>query len=366
MPIGAFAAGVFTLFVHIKTTSPERAPLLSRVKGLDLLGFSLFSGFMIMLLLALQWGGVAYAWNSSTVIGLLVGSMAVLGLFIPWQLHMQDDALIPPRLFRAHRNVGLLCATSFFVNGPFQVIIYWLPIWFQAVRGDTPTESGVNYLPTVISDAVMALLGTGIVMKIGWWNPFLLFANALVCLSGGLLSTIYPGISSGHWIGYQILGGTGFALATNLVRHHPRDPASPLILKLTIFANPPFQAQVGMQTSLPQELVPIGSSNLLMFVSTSCSVFLALGQLIFQKRLETNLSAVVTSDLVQKVISAGATNFRALVPDSELTAVVKAYGKACTQVFVSSLPFPPCLHRDASVDEMTTKSSIKPLTPIPT
>lgn len=95
-----------------------------------------------------------------------------------------------------------------------------------------------------------------------------------------------------------------------------------------------------MQTSLPQELVPIGSSNLLMFVSTSCSVFLALGQLIFQKRLETNLSAVVTSDLVHKVISAGATNFRAMVPDADLTAVVKAYGKSCTQVFVSSFPVP--------------------------
>lgn len=214
--------------MHIKTPSSERVPLLSRVKGLDLLGFSLFSGFMIMLLLALQWGGVSYAWNSSTVIGLLVGSVVVLGLFIPWQLHMQDDALIPPRLFRAHRNVGLLCATSFFVNGPFQVIIYWLPIWFQAVRGDAPTESGVNYLPTVISDAVMALLGTGIVMKIGWWNPFLLLSMALVCLSGGLLSTIYPGISSGHWIGYQILGGTGFALATNLVRNYPREPVSQL------------------------------------------------------------------------------------------------------------------------------------------
>lgn len=323
--------------MHIKTTSSERVPILSRIKGLDLLGFSLFSGFMIMLLLALQWGGVSYAWNSSTIIGLLVGSVVVLGLFIPWQLHMQDDALIPPRLFRAHRNVGLLCAQSFFVNGPFQVIIYWLPIWFQAVRGDTPTESGVNYLPTVISDAVMALLGTGIVMKIGWWNPFLLFANALVCLCGGLLSTIYQGISSGHWIGYQILGGTGFALTTNLVSNYPHEPASHLILNLTAFAKPPFQAQVGMQTSLPQDLVPIGSSNLLMFVSTSCSVFLAVGQLIFQKRLETNLSAVVSSDLVQKVISAGATNFRALVPDADLTAVVKAYGKACTQVFVSSV-----------------------------
>lgn len=172
---------------------------------------------MIMLLVALQWGGVEYAWNSSVIIGLFVGSAVVIGLFIPWQVYRKDDALIPPRLFSAHRNVGLLCVSSFFVNGPFQVIIYWLPIWFQAVQGDTPMESGVDYLPTVVSDAIMALLGTGVIMKIGWWNPFLLFANAMVSICGGLLSTIFPGISSGHWIGYQILGGVGYSLATNLV-----------------------------------------------------------------------------------------------------------------------------------------------------
>lgn len=171
-----------------------------------------------MLLLALQWGGVDYAWDSSVIIGLFVGSGVGMCLFVPWQLHMKDDALIPPRLFQAHRNVGLLCVSSFFINGPFQVIIYWLPIWFQAVRGDTPLESGVNYLPTVVSDAVTAILGSGIVMKIGWWNPFLLFANAAVCLCGGLLTTIYPSIASGHWVGYQILGGVGYSLATNLVR----------------------------------------------------------------------------------------------------------------------------------------------------
>ena len=173
-----------------------------------------------MLLLALQWGGAAYTWDSSVVIGLFVGCGLTLPLFVYWQIRMQDDALIPPRLFKTHRNVGFICASAFFINGPFQVIIYWLPIWFQAVLGVSPTQSGVNYLPTVISDAVMALLGTGAVMKIGWWNPFLLFAEAMVCLSGGLLSTITPAISSGHWIGYQIFGGTGYALATNLVSGH--------------------------------------------------------------------------------------------------------------------------------------------------
>ena len=92
-----------------------------------------------------------------------------------------------------------------------------------------------------------------------------------------------------------------------------------------------------MQTSLPPELAPTGSSNLLMFVSTSCSVFLVIGQALFQKRLDVNLSAVLPSSLVEKIISAGATNFRSIVPASvDLSAVVAAYGKSVTEVFVSN------------------------------
>ena len=74
-----------------------------------------------------------------------------------------------------------------------------------------------------------------------------------------------------------------------------------------------------------------------MFVSTSCSVFLALGQLVFQRRLEVNLSSVAPPDLIKDIISAGATNFRSVLPTStDLHAIVEAYGEAATQAFVSA------------------------------
>jgi hypothetical protein len=126
--------------------------------------------------------------------------------------------IIPPKLFH-NRNVWLICACGFFVNGPFQIIVYWLPIWFQVVLGISPTVSGVRYLPTVIADVLAAVIGAGIVMKVGYWNPFLLFGEAMICLGGGLLTTLYPGISVGHWIGYQIFGGMGYSLATNLISY---------------------------------------------------------------------------------------------------------------------------------------------------
>lgn len=74
-----------------------------------------------------------------------------------------------------------------------------------------------------------------------------------------------------------------------------------------------------------------------MFVSTGCSVFLAIGQLVSQNRLEKNLAVVVLPGLVEKIVSAGATNFRSVIPTSpvDLTAVIQAYGKSRTQVFVT-------------------------------
>lgn len=217
LPVGGAGAVIFFLLVHLKRARTESASLREKMQSMDLLGFVLLASSITMLLLALNWGGGTHAWSSSVVIGLFVGAGLVLALFIPWQLHRKDDALIPPRLFRVNRNPALICGAAFFVNGPFQIIIYWLPIWFQAVLRSSPTQSGINYFPTVIADVLAAFIGSGIVMQLGWWNPFLLFAEAMVCIGGGLLSSIWPDISGAHWIGYQVFGGIGYSLASNLV-----------------------------------------------------------------------------------------------------------------------------------------------------
>ena len=216
LPVGGFAAVLIYFLFHIKSAATEFTPLPHKLKSLDFLGFMLFGGSITMLLLALQFGGSSYAWNSSVVIGLFVGFGTTMAVFVPWQLYLQDSALIPPRLFK-DRNASLICLSSVFVNGPFQTIIYWLPIWFQAVLGVSPEASGIRYLPTVISDALASVIVAKIIMLLGYWNPFLLYAEAMVSLCAGLLTTIHPGISSGHWIGYQIFGGIGYSLASNLV-----------------------------------------------------------------------------------------------------------------------------------------------------
>ncbi|KAH9884989.1 MFS general substrate transporter [Xylariomycetidae sp. FL2044] len=308
LPIGGAAAGLFFALVHIKPAATQDASLRTKLQGLDFVGFILLAVSITMLLLSLQWGGVAYAWSSSVVIGLFVGAALGIALFIPWQIHRKNDALIPPQLFTINRNPALLCIAAFFINGPFQVVIYWLPVWFQGVLGVSATRSGINYFPTVIADVLAAFIGSGLVQVLGWWNPFILLAEAFVSIGGGLLSTLHPTISTSRWIGYQIFGGIGYSLASNL-------------------------SHVAMQSSLPQDLVPIGTSTLLAIISISCAIFVAIGQTVFQTRLEANLGTVLPADAVHQVITSGVTDIGSLVSSAELPVVLQQYSLSITEVF---------------------------------
>ena len=93
---------------------------------------------------------------------------------------------------------------------------------------------------------------------------------------------------------------------------------------------------MGTQASLPAELVPLGATSLLFVISASCAIFLAIGNAIFESQLRKNLEGVVSATLLEKVISTGATHVRSVIPDEYISAVISAYSKSVTQVFVCS------------------------------
>lgn len=91
-----------------------------------------------------------------------------------------------------------------------------------------------------------------------------------------------------------------------------------------------------MQASLPEDLVPMGTTILLTIISTSCAIFLGIGQAIFGDMLASNLAELVDSEVAQKVVSAGVTQVREVVNAADLAAVLRAYSRVITQVLVSS------------------------------
>ena len=110
LPIGGFTAAVVLVLCRIKRSATEEGSFVLKLKKLDGVGFVLIAGSISMLLLVLQFGGTTFAWKSSQIIGLFAGFAVVGILYIFWQLHLQDNALVPPKIF-ANRNSGpILCS----------------------------------------------------------------------------------------------------------------------------------------------------------------------------------------------------------------------------------------------------------------
>jgi hypothetical protein len=130
---------------------------------LDLIGFALFAPSAIQFFLALQYGGNQFAWNSATVIGLFCGSGVNFILFLIWQHFKGEEAMIPLSMIKI-RVVWASCVFMLFFFGMLQIFNYYLPIYFQAVKGATPMLSGVYLLPSILAQLILAVI-SGVASK---------------------------------------------------------------------------------------------------------------------------------------------------------------------------------------------------------
>jgi hypothetical protein len=157
LPAGALAAAAMVV-LHIPEQQKKQNPssLLPRLHHhLDLIGFILFAPAVLMLLLALQFGGEAYPWNSSEVIGLFCGSVAVFVVWFFWNRYRGDEAMIPYSII-SRRDVLASGVYEAFLMSAVYGGIYYLPIYFQAVNNASPMLSGVYLLPMILAQLFMA------------------------------------------------------------------------------------------------------------------------------------------------------------------------------------------------------------------
>ena len=159
LPAGA-AVAVLLFFTSIPsrhTKTEGGLTIIGLLRKLDLVGFALFAPATIQCLLALEWGGVSYAWSDAKIIGLFCGSAGTLAVFIAWEYRIGDQAMIPLSMAR-QRIVWCGCLVVLFFFGAMLNAAYYLPIYFQSVRGATPTLSGVYLLPMIVSQMILAVI----------------------------------------------------------------------------------------------------------------------------------------------------------------------------------------------------------------
>jgi hypothetical protein len=79
---------------------------------MDIPGATMIIGAVVCYTLAVQDGGVTKPWNSSTIIGLLVGFVLIVAAFWLVEYFQNDRALLLPRLMK-DRTMIIGCAFMF-------------------------------------------------------------------------------------------------------------------------------------------------------------------------------------------------------------------------------------------------------------
>ncbi|TDZ21363.1 Efflux pump mlcE [Colletotrichum orbiculare MAFF 240422] len=309
LPVGALSC-VLLAVVHISEQVPKpnfKEFLRDReiLQKFDLVGSAILVGTVTQLLLALHYGGGEYAWNSATVIGLFCGFCATTAFFLVWEQHAGDNALMPLGMFK---NRVFACGSlmNLCLYGFTYITMYFIPIYFQSILGDSPMESGIHMLPSIISAIVFTLLSGVMVSKLGYCLPWAVFASMLTTISCGLMSTWTVTTSTGKWIGYQILLGTGRGLGMQM-------------------------GLVAIQSILPPAQIAMAMTILVFVQGLGAAVLISVGNTVFDSTVVKEIRFNAPNVDAIAVIRAGATVYRTIVPPADLGKVVEAWNVGVQQ-----------------------------------
>jgi hypothetical protein len=278
---------------------------------LDIIGTLILIPTVICLLLALQWGGNQYAWNSSRIIGLFVGFGLLTIIFITSQLYLGDKGILPPRLFR-NRNVLPAMMFAVFFGAAFFALIFYIAIYFQSVQGSSATYSGIQLLPLLISTVLSSIVSGGLISAFGYYTPILMLCMSLFAIGAGLITTYNIDTPFAKWFGYQVLAGSGIGAG--------------------------FQGGiVVVQTVLPLVDVPVGTACIAFFQSLGGSIFISVAQSVFQNGLTTGIDKYTTGINPQLFLHSGATLIRPILTEihreDALEGILQAYVLGLTHCF---------------------------------
>ena len=198
--------GLVGLVVINRVLKLDHQPRHSKI---DFLGSLLIVGGVSLLLVGVQIAGSAARMTPTSWAYVLSGAVLIV-LFCLWEARAAEP-IIPLHLFR--NGVFAVANTIGFVAGivMFGALLF-LPLYFQTVRGISPTQSGLRLLPMLAGVLVTSISSGRAVTKFGRYKTFVVAGTAVLTVAMGLMTTI--SVSTNAWVlsGMLFLVGMGMGL----------------------------------------------------------------------------------------------------------------------------------------------------------
>lgn len=236
---------------------------MEKIRQIDYIGTALFVASMASFLIPLSWGGISYSWSSwHTLVPLIIG---VVGLFVfgIYEWRFATDPIIPPKIFRNRT------ATVSFIGSVIQGMILWcslyyLPLYYEAVKEFSPIMSGVALFPETFTVAPSSLVVGILITVTGRYRWAVWGGWAITTIGLGIMWLIKVQTSTYGWILLNIVPGIGLGF---------------------LFPSLGF----AVQASAKPENVAIAVAMFSFFRALGQAIGVAVGGVVFQNRMYTNL-----------------------------------------------------------------------------
>lgn len=276
------AVSLILLVLFLRVSHPRSAGTIwQQLRRVDYIGNVILTATVVSVLLALSWAGVDYPWSSWRVLVPLVLGLAGLFLFYAHQRsRFCPEPSIPTKLFSSPTAVCALWIA--FIQS---VLLYWvgyfLPIYFQALRSSTATESGLFVLPITAAIAPLGIITGVLIASTGKYRPYHFLGYICLTTATGLFSLLDDNSPARDWAGFQVLFGAG----------------SGMIFSSTL---PPIQA------SLPESDMATATATWAFMRSFGCIWGIAIPTTVFNARVQEMLYRISNVALREKLANGGA------------------------------------------------------------
>ena len=337
IPIGVAALVVTSLALKLHHVR--------RQASVDYLGAATIVGSVTSLVLYLSWAGPDQGWTSATGILLLVGALVLAGLFVLVESRAQEP-IIPLELFSHWTFTSNIIFAMLMGIGMFGGLIF-LPIYLQAVKGMTATQSGLAILPLVVGIFTTSIGGGQIMARTGRykWMPItgaLVVGGALFAFSRLQVDTPYYVVAL---IMYAFGAGLGFTMQVVVT---------------------------AVQNSVDRRNMGVATSSVTFFRSMGGAIGTALLGAILNIRLKHHLSEIVgaAGQAPSGAIRTDDVTAIKALPEPIKSWVLEAFTRSIDDVFLVAVPFmavafvialtmreKPLRGRDQHSDSATTSAS---------
>lgn len=192
-----------TLVLAFKVSS-----LADKLRRVDWIGSVLFIGSTTSLLIPITWGGVSYAWTSWRVLAPLVIGIVGLAVFVVFEENVAKEPLIRLDVFKNRTAAASYLETT--IHGMILwCVLYYMPLYYEAVKGETPILAGISLFPATFTVAPAAMFTGLVITKTGRYRWAIWSGWVLATLGTGILYLLDVNTTTVQWVFLNLVSGLG-------------------------------------------------------------------------------------------------------------------------------------------------------------